>query len=159
MISHASKTTPNACVPQVYFLFRQFHLDPTDPTPVYYLSDVDVFRLENGDPDFRANFTARHSWADNVTATVRGNRYGDYTLTDRSHSEFQEMSGDVYWDLDLTWDVNDALSVTFGGNNVFDASPDPPPDFLDCCGRTTDTGSVLDWQGPYYYLRGVFRWN
>ena len=159
MISHASKTTPNACVPQVYFLFRQFHLDPTDPTPVYYLSDVDVSRLENGDPDFRANFTARHSWADNVTATVRGNWYGDYTLTDRSHSEFQEMSGDVYWDLDLTWDVNDALSVTFGGNNVFDASPDPPPDFLDCCGRTTDTGSVLDWQGPYYYIRGVLRWN
>ena len=35
------------------------------------------------------------------------------------------MSGDVYWDVDLTWDVSDTLSVTFGGNNIFDASPDP----------------------------------
>ena len=49
------------------------------------------------------------------------------------------MSGDVYWDVDLNWDVSDALSVTFGGNNIFNASPDPEPDFLVCCGRTTDT--------------------
>jgi len=96
--------------------------DPTDPTPVYYLSDGDVFRLENGDPDYRVNFTGTHHWANDVSATLRGNWYGDYTLTDRSLSEFQEMSGAVYWDLDLTWDVNDALSVTFGGNNVFQTS-------------------------------------
>ena len=133
--------------------------DPTDLTPVYYLSDVDVFRLENGDPDFRVNFTGRHSWANNVSTTLRGNWYGDYTLTDDSLSQFQEMSGDVYWDIDLTWDVSDALSVTFGGNNVFDASPDPSPDFLVCCGRPTEERTVLDWQGPYYYIRGVLRWN
>ena len=133
--------------------------DPTDLTPVYYLSDLDVFRLENGDPDFRVNFTARHSWANNVSTTLRGNWYGDYTLTDDSLSQFQEMSGDVYWDIDLTWDVSDALSVTFGGNNVFDASPDPSPDFLVCCGRPTEERTVLDWQGPYYYVRGVLRWN
>jgi len=133
--------------------------DPTDPTPVYYLSDTDVFRLENGDPDFRANFTGRHRWDNDVSVTLRGNWYGDYTLTDRSLSQFQEMSGAVYWDLDLTWDVNDTLSVTFGGNNVFDAAPDASPDFVVCCGRLKDTGSVLDWQGPYYYLRGVLRWN
>jgi iron complex outermembrane receptor protein len=133
--------------------------DPTDPTPVYYLSDLDVFRLENGDPDFRVNFTGRHSWANNLTATVRGNWYGDYTLANDSLDEFQEMSGDVYWDVDFTWDVSDALSVTFGGNNVFDASPDPAPDFIVCCGELNDTSSVMDWQGPYYYVRGVLRWN
>jgi len=133
--------------------------DPTDPTPVYYLQDVDVFRLENGDPDFRVNFTARHSWGNKVSATLRGNWYGDYELTDRSHSQFQDMSGDVYWDLGLTWNVSDTVSLSFGGNNIFDASPDPAPDFADCCGVITDTGSVLDWQGPYYYLRGVLKWN
>jgi iron complex outermembrane receptor protein len=133
--------------------------DPTDPTPVYYLSDRDVFRLENGDPDFRANFTARHSWANDVTATLRGNWYGDYQLISRDLSQVQDMSGDIYWDLDLTWDVNDTLSVTFGGNNILDASPDPQPDFLVCCGRSVDTSSVMDWQGPYYYVRGVLRWN
>ncbi len=133
--------------------------DPTDPTAVYYLSDRDVFRIENGDPDFRANFTARHSWANDVSATLRGNWYGDYKLISRDLSQVQDMSGDVYWDLDLTWDVNDTLSVTFGGNNVFDASPEPAPDFIVCCGRPTDPDTVLDWQGPYYYVRGVLRWN
>lgn len=39
------------------------------------------------------------------------------------------MSGDVYWDVDLAWDVSDTLSVTFGGNYAIDAAPDPPPFF------------------------------
>ncbi len=90
---------------------------------------------------------------------LRGNWYGDYQLTNNSLSQFQDMSGDVYWDLDLTCDVSEALSVTFGGNNVFDASPDPAPDFLVCCGVPTEPRSVLDWQGPYYFVRGVLRWH
>ncbi|NOX67613.1 MAG: TonB-dependent receptor [Gammaproteobacteria bacterium] len=132
--------------------------DPTDPSPVYYLSDVDVSRLENGDPDFRVNFTARHSWANDVSATLRGNWYGDYTAY-RSTTLFQDMSGDVYWDVDLTWDASDTLSLTFGGNNVLDASPDAGADFLVCCGAPTEFRTVLNWQGPYYYIRGVLRWN
>jgi len=48
--------------------------------------------------------------------------------------------------------------VTLGGNNVFDAAPDAPAGFFDCCGRLNDTTSVMDWQGPYYYIRGVFSW-
>lgn len=132
--------------------------DPMDPTPVYYLQDRDVFRLENGSPDFRVNFTGRHYWGNGVSATLRGNWYGDYVVTERTFTRFQEMSGDVYWDIDLNWDVNDALSVTFGGNNIFKASPDPAPPF-DCCGRPTDTGTVMDWQGPYYYVRAALRWN
>ncbi len=90
---------------------------------------------------------------------LRGNWYGDYQLTNNSLSQFQDMHGDVNWDLDLTWDVSEALSVTFGGNNVFDASPDPAPDFLVCCGVPTEPRSVLDWQGPYYFVRGVLRWH
>jgi len=133
--------------------------DPTDPTPVYFLQDVDVFRLENGSPDFRVNFTGRHSWGNDVSATLRGNWYGDYEVVDRTNSQFQDMSGDVYWDVDLNWDVSEALSVTFGGNNIFNAKPDAPPDFAAFSGRPTETSTVMDWQGPYYYVRGVLRWN
>lgn len=133
--------------------------DPMNPAPVYYLGDRDVFDLEKRDPDFRVNFTGRHSWANGVSAAVRGNWYGDYVLSSRSFDEFQKMSGDIYWDLDLTWDANDALSVSFGGNNVFDAAPDTVPDFFACCGFVKDFSSAMDWQGPYYYVRGVLRWN
>jgi len=132
--------------------------DPANPDPVYFLSDADVFRLENGSPDLRVNFTASHSWANNVSATLRGNWYGDYKFTNSNFSQVQDMSGDVYWDLDLTWDANDIFSITLGGNNIFDAGPDAQPNWFRCCGIVADTSSVMDWQGPYYYVRGVFSW-
>ena len=96
------------------------------------------FRQEREEVGGRVNITGRHNWVNGVSATVRANWYGDYMLSSRSLDEFQTMSGDVYWDLDFTWDVNDALSVTIGGNNVFDAAPDAPPDFLICCGILND---------------------
>ena len=133
--------------------------DPANPDPVYFLREADVFRLENGDPEFRANFTATHLWANSFSASLRGNWYGDYKFTNNTASQFQDMSGDVYWDVDLTWDINDAISVTLGGNNIFDAAPDAQPDWFRCCGITAHTASVMDWQGPYYYIRGIFSWN
>jgi iron complex outermembrane receptor protein len=134
--------------------------DPGNPDPVYFLSDADVFRLENGDPDFRTNFTATHSWANNVSATLRGNWYGDYKFVHpRNVTLVQDMSGDIYWDLDLTWAASDALSVTIGGNNIFKAGPDLQPDFFTCCGITVHESAVMDWQGPFYYIRGVLSWN
>ena len=135
--------------------------DPMNPDPVYFLSDADVFDIENGDPEFRANFTGRHSWANDVTATLRGNWYGDYKVTDIFFSQIQDMDGNVFWDVDVTWDVNETLSVTLGGNNIFDEFPDPSPDFLfrSCCGQVYDTNSVMSWQGSHYFVRGVLRWN
>jgi iron complex outermembrane receptor protein len=133
--------------------------DPANPDPVYFLGEADMFRLENGSPDIRANFTAAHGWSNNVSATLRANWYGDYKFTNDFASQFQDMSGDVYWDLDFTWDVSDFVSVTIGGDNIFDAGPDAQPNWWRCCGITADTSSVMDWQGPYYYVRGVFGWN
>ena len=133
--------------------------DPSNPDPVYFLRDVDVFRLENGSPDVRVNFTASHSWASDFSADLRANWYGNYWFTNGSASRFQKMNGDVYWDLDVTWDANDTIRITLGGNNIFDAGPDAQPSWWRCCGITADTSSVMDWQGPYYYLRGVFNWN
>jgi iron complex outermembrane receptor protein len=134
--------------------------DPSNPDPVYFLSDADVFRLENGDPDVRANFTATHSWASNFSATLRGNWYGDYKFVNpRNVNQVQDMSGDVYWDADVTWNASDAISVTLGGRNLFDAAPDQQPAFFTCCGTVAHQSSVMDWQGPYYYIRGIFSWN
>jgi iron complex outermembrane receptor protein len=126
---------------------------------VYFLSDAEVFNLENGDPQYRVNFTGSHSWASDVTATVRGNWYGDYTVTNRDMSIVTDFSGKVYWDADVTWDINDTLSVTVGGNNIFDTRPDTPPVPPFCCGNPVHGGTVMDWQGSYYYVRGVLRWN
>ena len=47
-------------------------------------------------------------------------------------------------------------------DNIFNEFPDPPSDiifFSACCGQVYDTSTVMDWQGSYYYVRGVLRWN
>ncbi len=44
--------------------------DPANPNPVYFLSDADLFRIENSDPEFRVNLTGRHNWANDVTVTL-----------------------------------------------------------------------------------------
>ncbi len=133
--------------------------DPTNPTPVYFVRESDVFRIENGDPEFRAYFTARHSWADNVSLSVRGSWFGDYQVSNGSLTQFETMEGEAFWDLDVTWDINDTLTVTFGGNNIFDARPGPPPSFRSCCGAPIHRDNTMDWQGSNYYVRGSLRWN
>ena len=133
--------------------------DPTDPTPVYFVRDSDVYIIENGDPEYRAYLTARHSWANNVSLSLRGSWFGDYQVSNRSLTEFETMEGDVFWDFDVTWDINDTLGVTFGGNNIFDARAGPAPSFRDCCGTPVQRDNTMDWQGSYYYIRGALRWN
>jgi iron complex outermembrane receptor protein len=131
--------------------------DPDNPAPVYYFSDSDVFRFRHGSPGFRANITGRHSWAGGVTASVRGNWYGDYKINNRSLTFVQDMAGKMFWDLDVTWEASEAVSITVGANNLTDEFPDRPE--RTCCGRIYDTNSVMDWQGSYYFVRGVIRWN
>jgi iron complex outermembrane receptor protein len=136
--------------------------DPTDPNPIYFVNDADVFRIENGDPEYRAVFTARHGWANDVSAKIRGSMYGDYEVTSDDLSQTAKMRGKTFWDADITWDVSETLSVTFGANNIFNEFPDPPADvnfFAGCCGQQYDSSSVMDWQGTYYFVRGVLRWN
>ncbi len=136
--------------------------DPTNPSPVYFVNDNDVFSIENSDPEYRVVFTAKHSWGNSVSASVRGSGYGDYQLIEPFSGETAKMHGKVFWDAEVKWDIRESLSVTLGGNNIFNEFPDLAPDlggFIGCCGVLYDVDSVMSWQGSYYYLRGVVRWN
>ena len=124
---------------------------------------------EKGLPEWRGTLMARHSWANDVTATLRANIYGDYDncggwqrALDGSEelTNCQSFDGKTLIDFDINWDVNESFSVTFGGNNVTDEGPDR--DVITgevCCGRIVRSDSVIDWQGPYYYVRGTLRWD
>ena len=91
---------------------------------------------------------------------LRGNYYGDYEIQDsRNPANIQAFGSLVQVDANLTWDLSDGrYSVTLGGNNVFDKQTDQAK-YGHCCGAVVRRDSVMDWQGPYYYLRGVFRWD
>ena len=133
--------------------------DPTNPTPMYFVRDRDVYRIENGDPDYRAYVTATHHWDNNVSLSIRGSWFGDYKVSDPSLTQFETMEGKNFWDLEVTWDISDALSVTVGGNNIFDERAGPAPSFRSCCGAPVHRDNTMDWQGSYYYARASLRWN
>ena len=50
--------------------------------------------------------------------------------------------------------VADTTFPLFG----FDKQPDRAEIGI-CCGGIVPLSSVMDWQGPYYYLRGNFHWD
>ena len=129
----------------------------TDPGS--FLDAEDVFNAEEFDPSYRLNLTARHTWANNITFTLRGNFYGDHTQSNLNGGvlDTENYGALSQWDTDLTWQVNDKYRVTIGGNNVFDERPDF--DTLNgCCGQTY-VDSRADWMGSYWYLRGTINWD
>ena len=149
---------------------RTDHRASGGPIPVYYLNAESVHDNENGLPGWRGTLQARHSWANDVTASLRANIYGDYDNCGGSSQDAvtgvetltncQGFDGQTLIDFDVTWDVSEDFSVTFGGNNVTDEGPDPDTITGEvCCGRIVRSGSVIDWQGPYYYVRGTLRWD
>lgn len=126
----------------------------------FFLNDEGVFDEENGLPSFRSVLGFRHSWANDVTFGLRGNWYGDYkNAANSTLASIQDFDGMIQWDFDLNWDVNEAMTLTFGGNNITDELPDPDTIGEACCGRIVRSDSVMDWQGPYYYIRGTFRYD
>jgi len=126
----------------------------------FFLSDTDVSNIENGTPRPRAVLDVRHSWANDLMLLIRGNLYGSYEIENsRSPGTFQKYDALVQVDTTLTWDLDDGrYSLTVGGNNIFDKQPDPA-EFRICCGGIINPGSLMDWQGPFYYVRANFRWD
>ena len=124
------------------------------------LSDTDVSNIKNGTPSPQAVLDLRHTWANDLTLLIRGNVYGSYEIeTPPSPGTIQKFDPLVQVDINLTWAIDDGrYSVTVGGNNIFDEQPDPSESGL-CCGGIVNPGSLMDWQGPFYYVRGNFRWD
>ena len=124
-----------------------------------FLNAESVFDEEEGLPNTRANVTFRHTWENDITFTLRGNYFGSYkNVNDADFDPPPQNFGSVtQFDFDVTWDISDTYRLTFGGNNVFDELPDVAQ-FEACCGRIVSSGSVMDWQGPQYFVRGQINW-
>ena len=127
--------------------------------PGQFLNAETVYDEENGLPDWRGNLTLRHTWENDVTFSLRANMYGDYSNVNDSDFDPppQDFSGLTQFDFDVTWDISDTYRLTIGGNNVFNELPDVAISEA-CCGRIVASNSVMDWQGPQYFVRGSVNW-
>lgn len=125
-----------------------------------FLDNEDFFDFENTLPNNRGVFTAVHT-VENLTITGRASYYGEY---ENSQEEFnggpligaQKFDPVWFFDLEGAYQINRNFRVTLGGRNIFDEFPDELAGVGladQCCGRVYDSGSVVPWQGGYYYLR------
>ncbi|MGB2055310.1 MAG: TonB-dependent receptor, partial [Porticoccaceae bacterium] len=77
-----------------------------------------VKRLEEGLPNHRATFTMAQNW-DGMSAFVRTNYFGEYYAV---HADWFGTDADaaVTVDAEVTYAFTDSLSVSVGGQNIFD---------------------------------------
>ena len=81
-------------------------------------SDSKVKRLEEGLPNHRATITMAQNW-DGMSAFVRTNYFGEYYAV---HADWFGTDADsaVTVDAEVTYAFTDSLSVSVGGQNIFD---------------------------------------
>lgn len=125
-----------------------------DSDPGNFLNAEEQYDFENNDPEFRGTLTATHRM-DNLRLMARARVFGDYTNSNPAGEglEIQEFDPLVQMDLEGSYTFNETWSMALGGRNVFDKYPDKDQIGDYCCGRVYSSGTIVDWQGSYYYLR------
>lgn len=122
-------------------------------------SDPSAFRNEeaqfdyvNYNPNWRGVFTAAHDIND-LRLTARASYWGEHENANSGTSRRQVQDPTWYVDLEAQYQINDTFRIAAGGRNVFDEYPDKGNVGDTCCGRLYESGSVLDWNGSYWFAR------
>ena len=117
-----------------------------------------TFDFENGPISWRANLSATHE-VGKFTLFARANVFGPYENSDSDgvNGTIQEFDEEVLIDIEGSYDVTDAITLSVGARNLFDEYPaEGDPAVGDtCCGRIYRSDSEVDWQGGFYYVRAV----
>jgi iron complex outermembrane receptor protein len=117
-------------------------------------------RLEDGIPAHRGTLTWAQSW-DDLSMTVRSNYFGEYFAThaDSEDAGWSEDAGSaVTFDLDVSYALNDAITLSVGANNIFDKQAQKLQDgALGVVGGVYYESGPYDYNGGYYYGRVNYR--
>ncbi|KGJ89362.1 TonB-dependent receptor plug domain-containing protein [Thalassotalea sp. ND16A] len=121
-----------------------------------------VRRLEEGMPDHRATFTVSQSW-DNVSMFVRGNYFGEYFAVHADDtSEFWSETADaaVTLDAEVSYYVNESITLTVGGNNLLDQEAEELQKGEDgaygVVGAKFYESGPFDYNGAFYYVKATY---
>lgn len=100
-------------------------------------SPQDISIIEEWQPQDRISITSLYQYND-VKINLELNRYGQYNITDGGR---QTHGAKVLTDIRVEYQIDDNLSINFGGNNIFDAYPDK-----NTIGNS-HAGTIIDNQG------------
>ncbi|MFT4671654.1 MAG: iron complex outermembrane receptor protein [Pseudohongiellaceae bacterium] len=125
--------------------------------PSQFLNAENRYDFINGDPQWRGIFTGIHNVGDfNIVARLSW--FGEATNSNTGGTganglRYQELPNFFQTDIEGQWQINDMLRLAVGGRNIFDEFPDRDTISDFCCGRIYSSGTVVPWQGGYYYAR------
>jgi len=141
-------------------------VDPTPPelaavTSIPLFNERSIVAVERGAPRSRINLGVTYGIGD-LDVTVRGTRYGS-TQELGGNPAVTNQVYDAKWitDLDITYDMNDAVSLTVGAQNLFDVYPEEnsaynnPGGFLKYPFNFGNAPFGLS--GGLYYARAIFK--
>lgn len=126
-------------------------------TPV---SDANVEDIENNYPDDRFVATAVTDFSDQWQFMLRANYYGEhYDERGRINDTVNptaKIDGIIYVDLELNYFIDEALTLTFGGANIFDEYVDeigPPNANRLSVGLPYPRRTAANYEGGSWYFR------
>ncbi len=110
--------------------------------------------LESALPEMRWNFTVRHQ-AGRFHVLVRVSYWGDFF--DREDN--RGYPGEHLADVEATYDLTRAFSLSLGAQNVFNTYPARNPDAHLRLGNLYPQSTPFGFNGGYYYMRFNYKWD
>ena len=118
-----------------------------------------VFDLENQVPDNRTTLTLDYDTGGLFGGYVRFNRYGEWDTTGGlfspgDASDVSSYDSEILVDIEARFSIQDNITLTIGGENVFDTAPDAEQDpVLQFLGVADSLTSPFGFNGGFWYAR------
>jgi iron complex outermembrane receptor protein len=119
------------------------------------VSEGTIFNIENNLPKHRATLSVTEEFGDKIDWTVRGNYYGS-TIDERGTRE--AVGDEVLVDMELSYRLNEKLTLVGGANNLLDNYPDKIDTRLSQ-GMPYPRRSPISYHGGMTYLRAVYHFR
>jgi iron complex outermembrane receptor protein len=103
---------------EVVDVYTSGGLAGVDPDVVFSSQDISI--IEEWQPEDRVNLSGNYTY-NNLQVNLSVNRFGEYTIEDGGRQTFDAV---YVTDLKLTYNFDNGVGVTVGGNNIFDEYPD-----------------------------------
>lgn len=143
---------------------------PAGTTQQQVFSNVSQTFLENGQPSERGSLSL--NWSDDkFSSLLRINYFGDTEVDQFAQNHIpipntlptSVVESAVLVDIDFSYDVSDKLTLSIGGNNIFDETPDElaSNEVLDIISRRAFRYPLravpYGFNGASYYVKAAFR--